>query len=422
MRKKLTASGVAVALACLAIAATVPLHPPRRLAPPRLLEGARAEGPLFVGAGEAALDVSEGTPVAGYPRLRWASLGVRDGPAARAVLVAEPGFAAAVVSADILLVPPALGRAVEERLADLKLDKVVVAATHTHSGPGGYWKLPLGQWFATGPYDERRFAALADRLAESVRRAWASRVSARLALARARLSGLSLNRDGGEVDGRLLVLRATDSDGRVIAQVVVFPAHATLVDSKSRLISGDWPAALARSLPGVTVFLQGAVGDQTWNTGPGNSAAPESYAKLLAQAMGNLRFPPGDERPALGEATAEVTLPAASFAAVPRFLGRLASNLLGSVTPARATVTALRLGPALLLAVPAEPTAEVGRRWRDAVGEDSEVVSLADGYLGYVETPQRVLQGVGEAKRTYLGPELAYRLGDGLVEASRAAR
>ena len=421
MGKKLTAWGAGLALLGFAVLAAVPLHGGRARAPARLVAAARSEGPLAVGAAEASFPVPEGTPVAGFPRVRWAALGVRDAPAARAVVLSEPGLSVAVVSADLLLVPPELRRSVEARLADLKLDALVLAATHTHSGPGGYWKDLLGERFATGPYDARALESISETIAGAVRRAFAARAPAALSVGRARLTGLTVNRDGGEVDGRLLALRATGPEGQVLAQVVVFPAHATIVDPKSRLLSGDWPGALARELPGVTVFLQGAVGDQTWTNAPGAATGPEGYAREVAAAVSRLAFSPGSDRPPLGLATAEVALPAPSFGAVPRFLDRLLSNLLWDWLPSRATVTVLRLGPALLLAVPAEPAEEVGRRWREALG-DAEVVSLAGDYLGYVETPQRVLARVGEAKRTYLGPDLAYVLGDGLVEAARAAQ
>ncbi len=414
--------GALVAVAALCVAATVPLHGERLREPPRLVSSAHAEGPLEVGAAAVALDVEPGTPVAGFPRLHWASLGVRDAPMARAAVLSEPGFSAALVSVDILLVPAALRRAVEARVADLKLGALVVAATHTHSGPGGYWRDPLGEWFGTGPYDEARRDALAARIAEAVRLAATARAPATLSAARARLPGLASNRDGGEVDGRLLVLRAATPEGKVVAQVVVYPAHATVADSKARLISADWPGALARELPGVAVVLQGAVGDQTWHLDPGKASGPEAYAHELASEIGRLAFAPGEARPPLGAATAEVTLPAPSFGAVPRFLDRLLANLLWRWLPERSSVTALRAGPVLLLAVPAEPSEAVGRRWRQALGDDSEVVSLAGDYLGYVETPQRVRARVGEAKRTYLGPDLAFVLGEGLVAAQQALR
>ncbi|HET8733986.1 MAG TPA: hypothetical protein VFM45_09475, partial [Anaeromyxobacteraceae bacterium] len=77
-------------------------------------------------------------------------------------------------------------------------------------------------------------------------------------------SDLVRNRDGGAPGGRLLAIRVERPDGGVVGQVVVFPAHATIHPSSNRLLSADWPGAMARALPGVTVFLQGAEGDQTW--------------------------------------------------------------------------------------------------------------------------------------------------------------
>jgi hypothetical protein len=76
----------------------------------------------------------------------------------------------------------------------------------------------------------------------------------------------------------------------------------------------------------------------------------------------------------------------------------------------RGRVMAVRLGSLTLLAIPGEPVAEVGRRWRAAAGEGSEVLSLAGDYLGYVETSDRMAKMAGETVHTYYGPELADRL------------
>jgi hypothetical protein len=236
-----------------------------------------------------------------------------------------------------------------------------------------------------------------------------------------RRPGLVVNRDGGEVNGRLLALRVERPNGDRVGQVVVFPAHATVHGSRNRLLSGDWPGALARDLPGVTVFLQGAEGDQTWRLPVARpNVEPEHYARLLADEVRHLSYPPGVDAPALAAASAEVTLPSPSFGAVPPFLDRLLSNLLWNWLPERTRVVALQVGPALLLAVPAEPGEAVGRDWREAAGSGAEVVSLVGDYVGYVETQEGVRARTGEAKRTYLGPELAKVLGDGL-DAARGA-
>jgi len=423
--KKLTLGALGVMAATLLFLAIFPVRGTRDAQPPRVLSAARGDGPLTAGAGAVALAAPPGTPIGGYPRLRFASQGVRDEPMARAIVLSEPGLSVAIASVDILLVPAALQAKVEARLADLKLDALLVGATHTHAGPGGFWKDALGERFGTGPHDPAWEEALAGRIADAVRAAASDRAPARLSVARVRLPGLVVNRDGGETNGRLLALRVEHTDGELVGQVVVFPSHATVHGSRNRLLSGDWPGALARDLPGVTVFLQGAEGDQTWRRpverpGARPDDAAENYARLLADEVRRLPFPPGDGAPALAAASAEVTLPAPSFGAAPPFLDRLLSNLLWNWLPARTRVVALQTGPAVLLVVPAEPGEAVGRGWRDAAGPGAEVVSLVGDYVGYVETPEGVRARTGEARRTYLGPELAKALGDGLAAARGA--
>jgi hypothetical protein len=419
--KKLTRWALGLAGATLLILAIFPVRGAREASPPRVLSAARGDGPLSAGAAALPLSAPAGAPVGGYPRFRWASQGVRDEPMARAIVLSEPGLSVAIASVDILLVPAALRGKVEARLADLRLDAVLVGATHTHAGPGGFWDDALGSRFGTGPHDPAWEDALAGRIAEAVRAAAVSRSPARLAVAGSRRLDLSRNRDGGEVNGRLLALRVDRTDGELVGQVVVFPAHATVLGSRNRLLSGDWPAAMARDLPGVTVFLQGAEGDQTWVLpAPGPDVRPEEFARLVADEVRRLPFPAGAPSPALAAAAAEVTLPSPSFGAVPPFLDRLLSNLLWNWLPERTRVVALQAGPAVLLLVPAEPGEAVGRAWREASGPGAEVVSLVGDYVGYVETPEGVRARTGEAKRTYLGPDLSRVLLDGLT-AARAA-
>jgi hypothetical protein len=70
--------------------------------------------------------------------------------------------------------------------------------------------------------------------------------------------------------------------------------------------------------------------------------------------------------------------------------------------------------------VPAEPVAAVAAEWRRALPAGADLVSLAGGYLGYVEEPERRAARKGESVRTYFGPELATRLGAAVKLASDA--
>ena len=414
-------AGLALVLGLLLALGGFRWHPARGPQPPRIESEAHGAGLLLAGVAELPLPVSPDTPLGGFPRLVWTNEGVRDPVAVRALVLSEPGCTVALVSAEILLVPGKLARTVEQRVTDLGIDAVVLGATHTHAGPGGYFDDALGERIATGPYGRARFEEVAERIVEAVRAAAAARAPAVLSTARADLHGLARNRDGGPVDGRLLAVRLSRPSGERVSEVLVFPAHPTLLGGENRRISGDWPGHLMRAVGPGTLFFQGAGGDQSAVV-PGHPALPHvSFGRALAARVGALRFATPSPAPELATAVASVVLPAPEPGAPPPFLRRLASNVLYRIAPARGRVVAVRLGPALLLAVPAEPVAEVGRRWREAAGDGAEVVSLAGDYLGYVETSELMSERLGETQRTYYGPELADRLGSAARAAARAA-
>ena len=77
----------------------------------------------------------------------------------------------------------------------------------------------------------------------------------------------------------------------------------------------------------------------------------------------------------------------------------------------------LRVGPVVLLGVPGEPSAAAGRALEAAAGA-GRVVSLVNGYLGYVETREHLARSEGEARRQLLGAGFL----DTLVQGASAAR
>jgi hypothetical protein len=420
------AAVILVALALLfAGAGAVRWRPGRRSEPPRLTKEAHGAGPLRAGAAEIPLVLPKHAPVAGFPRLVWPDRGTRDPLAVRALVLSEPGCSIALVSAELLLIPGKLGRAVERRVKDLDLDLVLVGATHTHAGPGGYWDETVGERLATGPYDPELFEAYVGAMAAAIRVAAKAQVPAYLSVARDRWPAYARNRAGSRepVDGHIVQLRLRDQAGGDLSEVIVFPAHSAILDLQNRKLSGDWPGFLMRAGRGVRLFFQGALGDQSPHL-PGDAPipTPDVYARALDRHLGSLEPSPGDPWPPLSVASADALLPEVEPGATPPFLRRMATNLLYHLLPARGRVSALRLGPVLLLAVPGEPVAEIGYRWRKAIGPDAEVVSLMGDYLGYIETSEHIAEELGETPRTYYGPELADRLQVALEAAAEAAR
>jgi hypothetical protein len=404
--------------------------------------GVAGRGALTAGAAVRPLDLGPAPVLGGFPRWRWSATGVADKVTARALVLTEPGCSVALVSAELVLVPRALAEAVRVRVADLRLDAVVVAATHTHAGPGGYWDALAGRFGATGPYDEATFERMVESMAGAVRLAAADRAPATVSVARGRLTEVVQNRDGGQPDGRLLAVRVARRSGKPVAELVSFAAHPTMLGRRNTEISGDWVGRLlVLGSRGPRLFFQGAVGDQSVrpptvavpgaeagaDAGAGGVAGAEVRARMEAEAravdaaLAGLEGSPAVESPSMAVATARLGLPAMDPGAVPGWLRPATVTVAGGTFSRQASVTALRLGPALLLFMAAEPVAAVGQSLRDAAGPDAEVISLAGDYLGYVETEAAFRAGTGEAKRSYFGPGLAAALQGGVTAAAREA-
>lgn len=418
----------AVAMACAAAVAvlSLPWRADRPFSAPSVTSVAAGNGPLVAGMAVRPLDLGPAPTIGGFPRWRWKADGVRDPVSARALVLEEPGARVALVSVELLLIPDALDAAVRARVADLKLDALLLSATHTHSGPGGYWDSFAGSVGATGPYHPATFARLVDDLEAVLRAAWAARAPATVAVIRAHLEGLARNRNGAAADGRLLVVRLARPSGEPVAELVGFSAHPTFLGRGNTRISGDWPGRLlAAGARGPRLFFQGANGDQSVRLTPAavspGEAPHAAYARLLGDSIDALHSEPAAGTPRLAVATATVGLPPVAPGAVPAWLRPATRSLLGSALPGTARVMAVRLGPLLLLGTPAEPVEAVGRAWREAAGPDAELLSLTGGYVGYVETAARFDAGQGEAHRSYYGPELAARLEAAVAAAARAA-
>jgi hypothetical protein len=420
----------ALALVLIAAAAAVamlslPWRAERLPAAPAVAPVARGSGALRAGVAVRPLELGPSPSIGGFPRWTWRADGIRDPVSARALVLEEAGVRVALVSVELLLIPEALDAAVRAGVADLGLDALLLAATHTHAGPGGYWDSTAGSLGATGPYDPTTLARLVADLVATIRAADAARQPATLAVTRARLEGLARSRTGADADGRLLVIRLARPGGEPLAELVAFSAHPTFLGRVNRSISGDWPGRLlAAGAHGPRLFFQGAIGDQSVRLPPTAVAPGEAphgaFARLLGDSIDALASGPVEEAPRLAVTTAAVTLPPIAPGAVPSWLRPSARTLFGGALPGSARVTALRLGRVLLLATPAEPVEGVGRGWREAAGPDAELLSLVGGYVGYVETTARFTVGGGEAHRSYYGPELAPRLQAGVVAVARA--
>jgi hypothetical protein len=267
-----------------------------------------------VRVGVAATDISPplGAPLAGYYHERGAD-GVLDPLYSKAMAIESEGQRAVFVVLDLLTINRVVtdqARALMEKATGLEGGRVMISATHAHTGP----QLVSRAGRSGDLSDQTRIAveyteALPAKIAESVRLALEHLQPARLSFAVGRCDDLSFNRryfmrDGsvgwnpgklnpkivlpaGLTDPQVGVLYAEKSDAVGPAQAIVtyvnFAMHPDTTGGSK--ISADWPGALSRVLAAYhgtnhqTVTANGTCGnlnhvDVSWKSpqsGPGEA-------------------------------------------------------------------------------------------------------------------------------------------------------
>ncbi|RCH70575.1 alkaline ceramidase [Streptomyces sp. SDr-06] len=245
----------------------------------------------------------------GYGRADQQSAGIHTRQRARAFAFEEHGVRLLLVVCELPLMSDAVVREVLRRLPEgYGASNVMLTATHTHCGPGGYFHHRLYN-SNTGGFRERTFDAITDGITEAARAAVADLAPGHLRLAHGELTGASVNRsrrafernpaderahfpDGVDPQTTLL---AIERDGRLVGAVNWFATHNTSMTNRNRLISADnkgyaalhWERAvggvdhLSGAAPElVTAFAQTNAGDMSPNLrlAPGRGPTDDQFA------------------------------------------------------------------------------------------------------------------------------------------------
>jgi neutral ceramidase len=217
--------------------------------------------------------------------MRWQrTQGLHLRQRSRAFAVADPatGSRLVLVVADIGMFFANVREAVLARL-DLRPEELLLTATHTHAGPGGFSGYRM-YGTTNGGIRPPTLAALVDGVVLSVQRALADLAPGRLVLTRGELHDASVNRSPGAfarnpeqdraafpggIDPTATVLRL-EREGRLVGLVHWFATHGTSLSNRNRLVSGDnkgWAAWAWESADRAVVaaFAQTNAGDVSPN-------------------------------------------------------------------------------------------------------------------------------------------------------------
>jgi hypothetical protein len=339
----------------------------------------------------------------------------------RALVLNAQETTVAVVSCDLLLIDERLFDAVRTRVSQHVRPPMalLIAATHTHSGPGAYGQKFLEK-LSMGHFDPAVFEFLAAQIAQAIIEASRQMQPVTVRYAVESTTGLVVNRmqPDGLVDAELAVLAFEDHRRQPVAVVVNFSAHPTTLGARNMHLSADYPGVVARAVeeryPGATcLFIPGAVGDQSpVKQGEGFQPTSRLGEQLASRVMALLEGASPRTTDSLQVIQRTVALPPARVrlgpVTLPSWLGR-------SLVDDDASVSVVQVDEVVLFGVPCDLSAELGlhvKQHARQAGYQPIVVGFANDYIGYCLSEQAYHTRSYEASLAFNGP----KTGELLVE------
>ncbi|HET7874093.1 MAG TPA: neutral/alkaline non-lysosomal ceramidase N-terminal domain-containing protein [Methylomirabilota bacterium] len=358
-----------------------------------------------------------GTPLAGYgslPRRAWLpdllgrrahafwfrpAAGVHDPLRVRALLLQSGStrllwLAADLVGIDGRLLPDLAGRL--ERHG-MRPSAVIAAASHTHSGPGAFADSAVLGPIAVDRLSPAVRVAILDAFERAALEAGGRMGPAAAGSAAIVVPGIARSRIGAPLDEELGLLKVVDPQGRPRALVWNYAVHGTALSRDNLLLSGDLMAEagarLERELGAPALFVNGAEADVS-PRGRGWDGVRETGQTLARAAMGAWGGIAAEPRPALDVAIVRSPLPQPAVS-VRSCLGRWVPEGmrlgLSATFPASIEVLAVRVGRSAWVVIPGELETRLGREIKTARAAGLRhvfVIGVANGYLGYLLTPE----------------------------------
>jgi len=194
-------------------------------------------------AGVARVDITPpvGTPLGGFAGRIGPSQGVHDPLYAKALALSDGNETVILIVADLLSVPRDLVEEVRSSIRGITsvgTGGVMVAATHTHSGPETIG-IKAGP---DNPYIRAYLKVLEKYLVGAAYMAWRNMAEARIGGSKGdAVIGFNRRKREGSIDSEVGVIRIDGVEGNSQAAVVNYPCHAVVLGGENLFISADYP-------------------------------------------------------------------------------------------------------------------------------------------------------------------------------------
>tara|TARA_X000001036_G_scaffold399220_1_gene402672 strand:+ start:317 stop:1666 length:1350 start_codon:yes stop_codon:yes gene_type:complete len=231
---------------------------------------------LLIGFAKVNLTPSDLAPLAGYGNRRPKEMTrVHDSIFVNTTVINNGKSKIAMVSADLLIIPPKVTLLLKEKLfnIDWSLPEVFLSATHTHSSLGGWAPGLVGNMIA-GAYDAKYPELIANRIIESIQMAekkmnigaWSFNELYIPSLIRNRLVGTQ-----GITDSSLKIIAI--KSGMEEGIHAFYGAHATCLSGENKQMSRDYPGVFSDWIVNHTpldfaIYSAGAVASMGPEIGP----------------------------------------------------------------------------------------------------------------------------------------------------------
>jgi neutral ceramidase len=348
-----------------------------------------------VGYSKVSITPDHHTALAGYGTRRGKVFSqIHDSIFVRTLIVSNGTQNVAIVSADLLIIPPAVTELLERDLPSIgfSINTTYLGATHTHNSIGNWQKGAAA--FLYGTYSDSIVHFIADRIRQSIAEASKNALPSTIRYGKFPVNSVS-NRidDNGGLDSLVHVIDISRNDNTKLA-LVSFTAHATCISMDDMALSRDYPGVLVDKIEhggyDFAMFMAGAVGSHAGRAPEHGWSCTEWIPERIYE-----RFEKHKDLLTITDSTL-------GMIRVPLMLGdpQVKISMDWKVRPwlFRSAVgeypvylTALRIGNVILLGAPCDYSGELTPSlYKRASEMDMHVMvtSFNGGYIGYI-TPDR---------------------------------
>jgi hypothetical protein len=345
-----------------------------------------------VGFAKRSITPSFTTATAGYVKRKGKHFtSIRDSVFVRTMIVKQADLEVALVSLDMLIVPPILYHRLEEALKvyGFPMEQVYLGTTHTHNSVGNWDDHLVGEIYA-GNFNSQLIDYLVQQMVTCLDEARndIQRASLRYGVIPVREAVSNRLIKNGPVDSLFHLIEIVREDGSK-GIVASYSAHATCMPTADLRLSRDYPGALVDQLETLdysfALFMAGAVGSHAPMSMKNGEEKINAMANRLSLAVPDIRW---EEIPADGLKMVRIPLQLGQqqIKILPGWRVRewLSLPLLGESNPA---LTLVKIGNLVLLGTPCDFSGLLtGPVYKKASEKNVHVMvtSFNGGYIGYI--------------------------------------